>query len=178
LQEEEDGLRSYRFTVLKVGQKTIPMKDRFLKKEKDMRSSLILLMVVVSFFFTLVPKARADDQEKTYKGIGYVCAGVGDSKDDPRWKAYPLKLMFTTGARAYVAQVDVTLQDASGAEVLKVNCDAPWLLAKLKPGTYSVTARADGGGTKTAKVTVPASGQNELAIRFPAIPEGKGNDSY
>jgi hypothetical protein len=136
----------------------------------------LLVFVILFAMVAVVQKARADDQEKTYKGIGYVCAGVGDSKEDPRWKAYPLKLMFTSGSRAYVAMVDVSLQDSSGAEVLKVNCDAPWLLAKLKPGTYSVTATADGGGTKTAKVTVGASGQSELAIRFPAIPEGTGKD--
>jgi len=143
----------------------------------SLRHFLFIVMVVGSMAYG-VSNARADDEEKTYKGIAYACAGVGDSKEDPKWKAYPLKLMFTAGSRAYVSQVEVSLQDSSGAEVLKVNCDAPWLLAKLKPGSYSVTARADGGGVKTAKVTVGASGQSELAIRFPAIPEGKGSDTY
>jgi hypothetical protein len=139
---------------------------------------ILLIVVILCSSALLVSKARADDEEKTYKGVAYACAGVGDSKDDPKWKVYPLKLMFTAGSRAYVSQVEVSLQDASGAEVLKVSCDAPWLLAKLKAGTYSVTARAEGGGTKTAKVTVGAAGQSELAIRFPSIPEGKGNETY
>jgi hypothetical protein len=135
-------------------------------------------LIISLFFLTLAIKpAFSDDLEKTYNGISYACAGVGESKDDPKWKVYPLKLMFTAGTRAYVSQVDVTLQDASGSEVLKVTCDAPWLLAKVKPGAYSVTAKAEGAPPKTVKVTVPSSGQNELAIRFPGIPAGTGNDT-
>jgi hypothetical protein len=113
--------------------------------------------------------AFTSDEEKTYQGITYACTGVGESKEDPKWKTYPLKLMFTAGTRAYVSEVKVKIQDGSGQTVLDVNCDAPWLLARLKPGSYSVTAQADGGGAKSVKVTVPAAGQNELAIRFPEI---------
>lgn len=115
----------------------------------------------------------AADEEKTYQGISYACTGVGESKEDPKWSGYPLKLMFTAGTRAYVSEVKVTIKDSGGSTVLQVDCDSPWLLARLKPGSYSVNAQADGGGTKTASVTVPASGQNSLAIRFPEIPVEK-----
>jgi len=110
------------------------------------------------------------DEEKTYQGITYACTGVGESKEDPKWNSYPLKLMFTAGSRAYVSSVKVAIRDSAGQTVLQVDCDSPWLLARLKPGSYSVSAQADGGASKNASVTVPASGQNSLAIRFPEIP--------
>ena len=139
-------------------------------------SSRLLFFTFLAISFTFSIPISADDEEKTYQGISYACTGVGESKDDPKWKAYPLKLMFTAGGRAYVSEVDVSIQDSSGSVVLKVNCDSPWLVAKLKPGSYSVSAKADGGTMKTARVTVPATGQNELAIRFPSIPVGTGNE--
>lgn len=116
--------------------------------------------------------ARAADTEQKYNDVSYVCTGVGESKDDPRWKEYPLKLMFAGSGRAYVSEVKVSLKDASGKAVLEADCDGPWLLAKLKPGKYSVSASAEGGGTKTASVNVPASGQAETVIRFTSIPQG------
>jgi len=138
-----------------------------------------LLLLIFLFLCTLVlfsPSVFSDDVEKTSLGNVYACAGVGDSKEDPKWKAYPLKLMFTAAGRAYVADVSVSITDPAGNEVLRVVCDAPWLLAKLKPGTYGVSAQAYGSTVKRTKVTVPASGQNELAIRFPEVPGGTGTD--
>ncbi len=111
----------------------------------------------------------ADDTELTYQNTQYVCTGVGESKEDARWKAYPLKLIFTAAGRAYVAEVSATIKDGAGNVVLQTTCDAPWLLVKLKPGRYFVTATAEGGGTKTATVNVPSSGQHEWVIRFSGI---------
>ncbi len=125
-------------------------------------------------FFPLSLKAA--DQEQQYKGVSFVCTGVGESKEDPKWKVYPLKLMFTGSGRAYVSEVKAEIKDASGQTVLKTECDGPWLLVKLKPGKYQIQASADGGGTKTSSVTVPEVGQNELVMRFSSIPQGKGND--
>lgn len=128
------------------------------------------LMGLASVLLLISSSVFSADEEKTYQGISYACTGVGESKEDPKWNSYPLKLMFTAGTRAYVSEVDVTIRDSAGSTVLQVNCDAPWLLARLKPGTYSVNAKADGGSTKSASVSVPASGQNSLAIRFPEVP--------
>lgn len=135
--------------------------------------SAVSFLIILIFFLSFSFKVFAADEERTYQGITYACTGVAESKEDPKWKTYPLKLMFTAGSRAYVSEVNVSIQDSTGKVVLKVQCDAPWLLAKLKPGTYSVSAQAEGAGTRSVKVTVPASGQFELAIRFPEIPVEK-----
>jgi len=113
---------------------------------------------------------KADDEEKTYQGIQYACTGVGDAKDDPKWGQYAAKLMFTTAGRAYVSYEKVQIQDASGKEIFVADCDAPWLVINLLPGTYKVTATAVKKYTKSASLKVGSDGkQVELAIRFPEI---------
>src|SRR5262249_24839348 len=109
------------------------------------------------------------DQELTYKDIKFACTGVAESKEDPRWTKYPVKLMFTTAGRAYVTYVQVTIKDAQGAEVFTAECDSPWLVVDLKPGKYSITAVALHKYSKTASITAGGGKQAELAIRFPEI---------
>jgi len=138
----------------------------------------LLFFTFLTASLLILPSGRSysDDVEKIYQGVPYACSGVGNSQDDPRWKTYPLKLMFTAAGKAYVANVGVSILDSRGNEVLRVTCDAPWLLARLGPGTYTVSAQAYGSTIKRTKVSVPASGQNELAIRFPEIPAQTGNE--
>lgn len=122
----------------------------------------LLLIVGNSYLF-------ADDAELTYENTQYACTGIAESKEDPRWKNYPLKLVFTGAGRAYVAEVSVILKNSSGEVTLQTTCDAPWLVVRTKPGKYSVTATAEGGGTKRTTVTIPSSGQLERVISFPNI---------
>jgi len=127
----------------------------------------IILLLAVLFISNSV---FAADEEKTYQGIQYACTGVGESKDYPQWKTYPVKLMFTAGSRAYVADVAVSIQDSSGATIFQANCDTPWLMLRLQPGNYSVSAKASGASTKQIKIQAPGSGQKEYVFRFPSIP--------
>lgn len=130
---------------------------------------LILLFVLLTSTLTL----HADDEEKTYQGVQYACTGVGDAKDEPKWGLYAAKLMFTTAGRAYVSYVQVVIKDSGGQKVFEADCDSPWLVMNLKPGTYQVTATALKKYTKTVTMTVGAGGkQTELAIRFPEIKGG------
>ena len=128
-----------------------------------------VLVLLLGLQLGLAQKSHADDEEKTYNGIKYACTGVGDAKDDPKWGTYAAKLMFTTAGRAYVSFVEVKIKDGSGQEVLEADCDSPWLVLNLKPGTYHVTAVALKKYTKTATLTVAPGKQSSLAIRFPEI---------
>lgn len=109
-------------------------------------------------------------------GIETVCTGIdSDTRADPRWAAYPLRLEFTAGGRAYVAYEQVTITGAKGAPVLAVRCPGAWVLAKLPSGKYSVSATVESGVTKHASVTVPRTGQARLVIRFPEVPAAESN---
>jgi len=109
------------------------------------------------------------DQETTIGGIGVGCTGVGQTKNDPRWQAYPVKLMFADAQRALLANEVVTLS-TGGATVLEVSCEGPWLLLKLPPGkSYTVEARLREENTapRSATVKAPSHGQATFVLTFP-----------
>ncbi len=137
-------------------------------KPMKLKMTFCLSLLFTAFFLTPLHAAEAETKKNE---PSYVCTGVGESKEDPRWKEYPLKLVFTGSGRAYISEVKVDLKDGSGQSLIKVDCDGPWLLAKLPAGKYAVQASAE-GITKNVSVTVPASGQLEWVIRFPHIPQG------
>ena len=86
----------------------------------------------------LAGPAGAAGEEQTYQGVRYLCTGVGEERDAPGLAAYSAKIMLTTKNGAYVANADITIDDAKGKRVLETTCHAPWLLADLKPGRYQV----------------------------------------
>src|SRR5690606_32880300 len=62
------------------------------------------------------------DQVLTYDGTDYGCTGVAETRDDPRWQRYPLKLVFATDKGEYLADVRVKIEDASGNIALEAAC--------------------------------------------------------
>lgn len=112
------------------------------------------------------------------QGIETVCTGIDiDTRNDPRWAEYPLRLEFTAGGRAYVAYEQVSITGAGGASVLDVQCPGAWLLAKLPAGKYQVTATVKNGATRNATVSVPSTGQARVVLRFPEVPAAESDGS-
>lgn len=80
----------------------------------------------------------------------YITGGVGDDQASAFKQAaaaYPLELLFAQKApphNVYVADVKVTVRDASGKPVLETTSDGPFLLAKLPAGRYDITANYNG----------------------------------
>jgi len=88
-------------------------------------------------------------------GITYVNGGVGEEEQDAM-KAqradYNLLLTFATQqSGAYRSGVQLDVMDAKGTNLLSVPNTGPMFFAKLPPGTYRISAAADG---KTFKRTV------------------------
>src|SRR5215469_11641166 len=118
----------------------------------------------------LINTAQAvQDQPVMIGGVETVCTGVGSAKDNPAWSAYPVKLVFANPAGEDLAQVHVTVMQ-SGKPVVETDCDAPWVLMKLPPGSYNVSASigasmgkasfsTKGGAQQTVTVMLPQSGQ-------------------
>jgi len=85
----------------------------------------------------------AADLEQSYEGVRYACAGVSqESRDDPRWTSYPVKLVFAAADGGFLGDVKVKIGDAKGDTVLQAHCLSPWLLVDLAPGSYKVEAMA------------------------------------
>ncbi len=118
------------------------------------------------------------DPELIYEGpsgwqsIKYACTGVGESRQDPRWEKYPLKLTFTASGTAYISSVEVKIKDQKGDLAFEAKCNSPWLVVNLKPGSYRVEATALEKYPQKASFKINSGSQTSQVIRFPEIKSG------
>ena len=91
------------------------------------------------------------DSPVSMRAMEAVCTGIGaDARNDPRWPSYPLRIELVGRAGEYLGQASVTLTQ-NGEAIISVRCGGPWLLLRLPPGAYDVSARGrerdeDGAG--------------------------------
>jgi hypothetical protein len=112
----------------------------------------------------------APDAEQIYNGIRYACTGVGaEAREDPRWPAYPAKLVFATADGGYLGDVAVRVNDSAGTPIFEARCLTPWLFVQLDPGKYRIDIVARQAYRQTVEMTVGGSGQSERVVRFPQI---------
>jgi len=110
------------------------------------------------------------DTETVIGGVGVGCTGIGQTKNQPRWLAYPVRVEFADAQRAYMAGEIVTLSDPRGGRLFTVACEGPWLLLRLPDSrAYPVEARLTERDTapRTATVKSPSHGQARFVITFP-----------
>jgi hypothetical protein len=114
------------------------------------------------------------DSPVSMREMEAVCTGIGaDARNDPRWQAYPLRIELVGRAGEYLGEALVSLMRGDEA-IISVRCRGPWLLLKLAPGAYNVTAEVE-NVSKTAPATVPATGQARVVIRFPELGQEQAN---
>ena len=139
----------------------------------------LFLMTATAAGFALTTAMMAEqalavqDTPTTINGIETVCTGVGSAKDDPRWSAYPVKVVLATSGGANLANAHVSFAKG-GQEIAGLDCDAPWILMRpAAAGNYSATATLIGGSgmSRTVRFSAPAKGQKEVTITFP-VPSG------
>jgi hypothetical protein len=134
-------------------------------------------MIVAAFFGAtsqvhaqaLPPVAVSLDTETVISGVGVGCTGIGGTKNDPKWLAYPVRLEFANTKREYLIGMIVTLSDAKGTPLFTVSCQGPWLPLKLPDQkSYHVEARPTAGGaSESTAVKSPAKGQTRVVLVFP-----------
>jgi hypothetical protein len=103
--------------------------------------------------------------------VAFVTGGVG--KDEAQAfeqaeKQYPLTLEFvrrTKPHEEFMADVPVTIKDASGAEIVSTTAQGPFFLAKLPPGNYKVSASHD-GKTQERMVRIGATGHDLVVFSW------------
>ncbi len=118
--------------------------------------------------FAMNEAMAVQDTPTNINGVETVCTGVGSAKDDPRWSAYPVKIVLATTGGANLANAHVSLSKG-GKEVAGLDCDAPWILFKPSAGNYTATASLIGGSgqSHSANFTTSGSGaQKEVTIMF------------
>lgn len=113
--------------------------------------------------------SAVQDTPVTINGVEAVCTGVGSAKDNPAWKAYPVKVVVATSGGADLANAHISLSQG-GKEVAGLDCDAPWVLFKAPAGRYTATATLIGGSGASHSTNFSTSGsgaQKEVTITFP-----------
>jgi hypothetical protein len=111
------------------------------------------------------PGALAQHQQN---GIAYVNGGVGQEEQSAmraQRTDYNLQLTFATSqSGAFRSDVQLDIMDAKGANLLSVPNSGPMFFAKLPPGTYRISAAAEG---KTFKRTVKiGAGAKEMTLHW------------
>ena len=135
-----------------------------------MRGSSIGWALGCLLLFWLPTMARAadalpPDETVEIAGVQTVCTGVSlAARQDPRWDAFSLKIEFAGPGGQYVGGEEVNVRKA-GADILTVTCSGPWLLFKLPPGRYDVTATL-AGQSATSAAFVPNQGQGRIILRY------------
>lgn len=106
-------------------------------------------------------------------GVPYVSGGIG-SEESAALKAqfpkYAMALTFASvqsGHNAFLASVPVKILDATGATVLDVTTDGPYLLVDVPPGKYEVVATHD-GKEQRASLQITAGHNVERAFSWAA----------
>jgi hypothetical protein len=135
----------------------------------------LFLMAVTAAGFALTTfmmaeeAAAVQDTPTTINGVETVCTGVGSAKDDPRWSAYPIKIVLATTGGANLANAHVSLSKG-GQEVAGLDCDAPWILFKPPAGSYTATATLIGTTNSAHANVTTGGGQKEITLMFKAAP--------
>ena len=117
-----------------------------------MQRTLAAIVLAACLTPTVVLAAPTQKQQN---GITYVNGGVGE-EEQAAMKAqradYNLLLTFATKqSGAYRSDVQLDIMDAKGANLVTAANTGPMFFAKLPPGTYRISAAAEG---KTFKRTV------------------------
>lgn len=115
------------------------------------------------------PQSLPLDTETQAGGVPVACTGLGQTRLDPKWQAWPVRVEFANARSEYMGGGQVVVRDAHGREVLSASCDAPWLLMKLPPGAYTVEGRLPNAQSKprSAPFRPPATGQMRVVLAFP-----------
>lgn len=137
-----------------------------------MQRTLAATVVTAFLAACLTPTVvLADPTPQQQNGIAYVTGGIGE-EEQAAMKAirtdYNLLLTFATKSGAYRSDVQLDIMDAKGASLVTVPNAGPMFFAKLPPGTYRVSAAAEG---KTFKRTIKVGkAPKEIILHW-------GNDS-
>jgi hypothetical protein len=119
-------------------------------------------------FLLLAPPAVADDSSvaapppirpQTQNGVEFVTGGVGDREQAQireLGNEYNLHLVLTNAEGAYLSDVDVVIEKASGKPLVETRARGPMLLARLTPGRYRIRTEAEGRTDERRVVDITA----------------------
>ncbi|CAG9272472.1 conserved exported hypothetical protein [Paraburkholderia unamae] len=100
--------------------------------------------------------------------VEYVTGGIGHDQALALRDAghtWPLSLGFFGPQGDYLANVHVEITAANAQKLLQAESTGPYMLVKLQPGAYHVTARYE-GNTQQKDITIPQGKNEAVSFRF------------
>jgi hypothetical protein len=148
----------------------MPRKETKVQTDRSTRVAHALVLAAGLVFTALPALAQSGgDPILEANGIRYACAGIGKvSREDPRWKTFPVKLEFAAANGEFLGDPSVTVTDGAGKQVFQAQCDGPWVLIDLPAGAYKVHSTGQKGQyAKDFDLAVKTGAQTSKTIRFP-----------
>jgi hypothetical protein len=104
--------------------------------------------------------------------VDAVCTGIGEGKNDPRWRTYPIRVEFADSAAHYLAGAHVSVSDVAGTQLAEFDCSGAWVLLNVPRGLYTVNAKlaSISAAPASAKFQPPQTGQTRVVLRFAVAP--------
>ncbi len=102
--------------------------------------------------------------------VQYFSAGVGIEERQVRYPAFPLKLIFVEGKRAYTTGVAITITNHKESVIVSIpekHVLGPWVFVKAPPGTYTVTATYLKNDKLKRRVTIHEKKPSTVYFRWP-----------
>jgi len=110
---------------------------------------------------TLVVTAGAAD-------VPHISGGIGSGERDElrtKEREYNLKIITAMKSGDYRSGVQIVIESSTKERMLETTMVGPILLAKLPPGSYTITATAS-GQTLTQTVAIEAQGLKQVDFRW------------
>ena len=111
--------------------------------------------------------------EKHYGSIAYATGGIAQTEANAfrqTMHRYPLaiELLEKSGKKnEFTADAMVKIVDHSGKTVFDARAEGPYMLVRLDPGTYEVSATLGGRTLHKSKVTVHKGASAQAIFEFP-----------
>ncbi|MFA7292211.1 MAG: carboxypeptidase-like regulatory domain-containing protein [Rhodocyclaceae bacterium] len=102
--------------------------------------------------------------------VSYVSGGVGDESREHLQSiaaSFNLKLLLAGTSGEFLANVQVQIFGKDGKPVVQAVSEGPIFMARLPPGSYRITATAD-GVVREQKVVLGNGQRNTLHFRWPS----------
>ncbi|WP_242467708.1 carboxypeptidase regulatory-like domain-containing protein [Thiocapsa imhoffii] len=108
---------------------------------------------------------------KSTSGVPHLSGGIGASEREQMEAVksqYNLRLLFAVaGSGAYLSNIRVEIDDATGPNLLTTVTVGPWFYASLSPGDYELRV-THAGQSQTRTIRIPSTGAVNEAFYWPA----------
>ena len=104
--------------------------------------------------------------------VQYFSVGVGIEERHVRYPAFPLKLIFVKGKRAYMTGVAINITNNKGRVIVSIperHVVGPWVFVKAPPGTYTVTATDQNHDKLKRRVTIHKEKSSIIYFQWPHL---------